>query len=108
MIRLTFCKTATLLHLNFITLSPHYLITSVILYIFSVLSVPAQIPTGAWRDHLPYSQCIKVVEAGGKIYCATNYNIFTHNTIDNSIEKLSKITGLSDIGISTMEYYQKQ
>ncbi len=84
---------------------------SLILSLFALLSffpVKAQITTGAWRDHLPYNQCIKVVEIGNKIYCATNNNLFTYNTSDNSIEKLSKINGLSDIGVSTMEYYQSK
>ena len=75
---------------------------------FIFLPVSSQIPTGSWRDHLPYFQCIKVVEIGNKIYCATNNNIFTYNTGDNSLEKLSRINGLSDMGISTMEYYQSK
>jgi hypothetical protein len=64
----------------------------------------AQVPVGAWRDHLPYSHCIKVVISEKKIVVATDYNLFTYNTSDNSLEKLSKITGLSDMGIGTMEY----
>jgi hypothetical protein len=84
---------------------------SFILSLFAFLTffpVSAQIPTGGWRDHLPYYQCIKVVEIGSKIYCATNNNIFTYNSGDKSLEKLSRINGLSDMGISTMEYYQSK
>jgi ligand-binding sensor domain-containing protein len=73
-----------------------------------IISVNAQIPVGAWRDHLPYSRCKKVVKIGSKLYCATPNNIFTYDTHDNSIQKLSKITGLSDIGISSMEYYPEK
>jgi hypothetical protein len=64
----------------------------------------AQVPVGAWRDHLPYSDCRKVVKIDKKIYVSTANNLFTYNTSDNSLEKLSKITGFSDIGVSTMEY----
>jgi hypothetical protein len=59
---------------------------------------------GQWREHLPYSQCIAVKEVGSKIYCATPYSIFYYDKEDNSIQRFSKINGLSDIGISTMNY----
>lgn len=59
---------------------------------------------GQWREHLPYSQCIAVKEAGTKIYCATPYSVFYYDKEDNSIQRFSKINGLSDIGISTMNY----
>lgn len=64
----------------------------------------AQIPAGTWRDHLPYNNCKKVVKIKDVIYCATAKNIFTYNITDQSINKLSRINGLSDMEISTMEY----
>jgi len=59
---------------------------------------------GQWRDHLPYSQCIAVKEVGNRIYCATPYSIFYYDKEDNSIQRINKINGLSDIGISTINY----
>ena len=73
-------------------------------FLFFFLSLTAQIPLGAWRDHLPYGKCKKVAKAGSTVYCATDNNIFTYNVIDNSVQKLSKINGLSDIGVSTIEF----
>ncbi len=64
----------------------------------------AQIAVGEWRDHLPYSHALKVTEAENKIYCSTDISLFSYNKDDNSIEKLSKISGLSDIGFSSIEY----
>jgi ligand-binding sensor domain-containing protein len=75
-----------------------------ILCVLSVFQLHGQIPVGAWRDHLPYNHCKKVVKVGTKIFCATSFNAFTYDSRDNSLQKLSKITGLSDIGISTMDY----
>jgi hypothetical protein len=72
------------------------------------LKLCAQIPVGAWRDHLAYSHCKKVVKIKNKLFCATDLNVFTYNTTDNSYEKLSKITGLSDMGIATMEYSEEK
>jgi len=59
---------------------------------------------GQWRDQLPYSDCIAVKEAGSRIYCATPYSIFYYDKEDNSIQRINKINGLSDIGISTINY----
>lgn len=74
------------------------------LFLFLVNEGFSQTRIGAWRDHLPYHSCKKVVKVGNLVYCATDNNIFTYNTKDNSLQKLSKITGLSDIGVANMEY----
>ena len=57
-----------------------------------------------WVDYLSYSSAIKVIEAEGKIYCATTGGLFTYNKSDNSVEKLTGINGLSDVGIQTIGY----
>ncbi len=57
---------------------------------------------GQWVDYLSYSSAIKVIEAEGKIYCATTGGLFTYNKSDNSVEKLTGINGLSDVGIQTI------
>ena len=63
----------------------------------------AQPPVGNWREHLPYYQAKRVAAAGTKILCATPYSLFTVNLADNSIERFSKVNGLAETGISTME-----
>ena len=67
----------------------------------------AQIPNGSWRDHLPYSSAKKIAEIDGKIYCATNGGMFSYNTSDNSLQRYSKVNGLSDIDISTFGYSEE-
>ncbi len=64
----------------------------------------SQIGVGEWRDHLPYSNGIKVAVAGEKIYCATESNVFYYNKSDESVNKISKVHGLSDIGMSSIAY----
>ncbi len=61
-------------------------------------------PIGNWRDHLPYKSAIDVVAGSGKIYCATPYSLFSINNAENSIERMSKMTGLSETGISAIGY----
>ncbi|MEI9810007.1 MAG: hypothetical protein WDO16_20250 [Bacteroidota bacterium] len=40
----------------------------------------------------------------GKVYCATPYSLYSVNLTDNSIERLSRVTGLSETGISAIKY----
>ncbi|MCF8236227.1 MAG: T9SS type A sorting domain-containing protein [Bacteroidales bacterium] len=63
---------------------------------------------GQWRDHLPYGKTIAVAVVDEKVYCATPYSLFYYNKSDNSVERLNKINGLSDFGISDMAYNQSK
>jgi len=63
---------------------------------------------GQWRDHLPYGKTIAVAVVDEKVYCATPYSLFYYNKNDNSVERLNKINGLSDFGISDMAYNQSK
>lgn len=58
----------------------------------------AQPPIGFWREHLPYQNAIQVVQ-GNQLYCATQYAVFGIDE-NNELERFSKVTGLSDVGIS--------
>lgn len=78
-----------------------------IISFFIVLSLTAQLPLlpiGQWREHLPYNSAVDVTAGNGKVYCATSYSLFTVNTGDNSIERLSRVTGLNETGISAIKY----
>lgn len=61
-------------------------------------------PIGEWREHLPYNSAIDVTADENMVYCATPYSLFTVDTKDNSIERLSHVTGLSETGISAILY----
>ncbi len=64
----------------------------------------SQVPNGAWRDHLSYAEAADVAEVGQKIFCATSGGLFSVNKKDNTIEKYSKVNGLSDVEISAINY----
>lgn len=55
---------------------------------------------GNWRTHMPYQKVIGVEILGSKVYAATDYELFTYDIDDNSLQILNKINSLSDIGIS--------
>lgn len=78
------------------------------LFIFLIatsLTGRAQIPNGAWRDHLSYNDGKRLAEGGNKIFCSsTGGGLFSFNVEDNSIEKHSKVNGLSDADISCIAF----
>jgi hypothetical protein len=57
-----------------------------------------------WREHLPYHSAIDVTGSSRKIYCATPFSLFTVDLTSNEIERISKISGLSETGINTIKY----
>ncbi len=76
------------------------------LLVFAVfaINIKAQIGVGEWRDHFPYINGIRVAVAGEKVYCATESSLFYFDKSDNSVNKISKVHGLSDVGLSTIAY----
>jgi ligand-binding sensor domain-containing protein len=75
-----------------------------ILFFLSYFSYSQGISIGQWRNHLPKNNVIAVTEANNRIYAATPYSIFYYDKSDNSIQQLTKVNGLSDVGISAIHY----
>jgi hypothetical protein len=63
-------------------------------------SFSQEVGIGQWRDHLPYDYSTKAEEFNTNIYCATPYSMFYYDREDNTIHRLSKVNGLSDLGVS--------
>lgn len=59
---------------------------------------------GSWREHLPYRQGAYVATAAQRIFCATNQGLFAYGKDDQSLQRLSKLNGLNDFGISHISY----
>ncbi|MAW21393.1 MAG: hypothetical protein CMD16_03245 [Flavobacteriales bacterium] len=59
---------------------------------------------GHWKDYLSYNSASYITEAENKIYCVANGGLFYINKNDETINRLSKITGLSDVGIKQVAY----
>ncbi|MDY0076130.1 MAG: two-component regulator propeller domain-containing protein [Bacteroidales bacterium] len=79
-------------------------ILSAVVFLMS-FSVSAQnMGIGEWRTHLPYQKVIDVDIWNSKTYAATPYDLFVYDQDDNSISLLNKVNGLSDIGISAIQY----
>ena len=64
------------------------------------------VPIGYWKDYQSYTSASYIAEADNKIYCVTNGGLFYINKEDNTVNRMSKVTGLSDIGINQIAYDQ--
>ena len=64
----------------------------------------AQVSINDWETHTSGMKVISVDVMHERIYAATPYEVYYYNTNDNSINKLSKINGLSDFGVSVLRH----
>ncbi|HBO75174.1 MAG TPA: hypothetical protein DD653_10875 [Marinilabiliales bacterium] len=85
----------------------HILATLILSGISFTNFIQAQTPKGTWREHLPYNEGKVVAITDERVYCATNLSLFYYDKTDGSIQKLSKINGLSDLGIGYVAYNEK-
>ena len=59
-------------------------------------------PVGQWREHLPYNSAIDLAAGNTRIFCATPYSLFSVTYTDAQTERFSRVTGLSETGVSTI------
>jgi hypothetical protein len=76
-------------------------------FLFSSIFSIAQIPKGAWRDHLSYNKGKVVAITPDRVYCITDKALFYYEKEDGSIQKISKINGLSDLDPGYIAYSKK-
>jgi hypothetical protein len=76
----------------------------IILLIYIIAPLSAQLLPGQWRDLLAYQMGKKVVVAGNKVFCCTSGSLFYCDKADLNPNKVSKINGLTEVDISTIAY----
>ena len=64
----------------------------------------AQVNFGGWRVHLPYFNNASITATQDKIYCGSNSGLFAYDIDDGSIERLSRINGLSDVEVKIVKH----
>ena len=61
-------------------------------------------PIGQWRTHLDYTKGKAITQSDKLIYCATPVSFFSFTKDEGEITRYDKVSGLNDIGISTLKY----
>ncbi len=67
----------------------------------------AQQQQNSWQEHLSFANGKKIAVADNKIYCATEGGLIYFNRTDNSLNKITRVNGLNDFGISTIAWSDK-
>ncbi len=65
------------------------------------------IPVGFWRDHLSFRRATHVAVSENAVYCSAGTGIIIFRKDDGSVEKLTRINGLSDIDISCIRWSEE-
>jgi len=76
----------------------------ILLLLIPLMTIAQDVPVGYWKDYLAYNQPEKITIAEEKIYCVAQGGLFFYNTYDNSINRYSKVNGLSDNNIQNIKY----
>ncbi len=63
---------------------------------------------GVWVDHLPYQSGIDLQEANGLVYVAAEQGLFIYDNAEKTIQRFSKVNGLSDVGITSIAWADAQ
>ncbi len=75
-----------------------------VFFFVSINKAFSQKAIGEWTNYQSYASAKSVIDSGDKIYCVTDGGLFSYNKSDNSITKMTSITGLSDDGVQKVAY----
>lgn len=76
-----------------------------LIFLFFPIYLNAQdVSIGSWKDYQSYRSSSHISESKNKVYCVSSGALFYVNKNDNTINRLSKINGLSDISIKQTAY----
>ncbi len=76
------------------------------LFLTSILNAQSDIPIFQWKSYLPHLNGEVVAQSENKIIYATEWSLLTIDKNDMSYDFLSKVEGMSDIGIKDLNYDQ--
>ena len=78
-----------------------------LLLLFPLFIQGQDVGIGNWKDYLSYNSASYITEANHKIYCVTSGGLFYIDKEDNTINRMSKVTGLSDVIIKQVAYSEE-
>ncbi|OJJ15184.1 hypothetical protein BKI52_39660 [marine bacterium AO1-C] len=85
-------------------LLPCLLLGFIQLFTQHYLTQAQNIPLGTWRTHASYQFVKSVAVGGNRVYAASNNGFFYLDKTDQTLNILSKVSGLSDTEISEIAY----
>ena len=75
-----------------------------LLLLFPLFIQAQDVAIGHWKNYLSYNSASYISESKNKIYCVASGGLFYINKDDETINRLSKVTGLSDTDVKQIAY----
>jgi hypothetical protein len=83
---------------------PFKLLLPIFLLCFYCLQSQNDLALGQWRSYLPYANANYVTQGPSNVYFATEWSILMIPKFGTEFRRVSKVDGLSDVGISVIKY----
>ena len=82
------------------------LLSALLCSLFAILTQAQSIDVGIgqWTSYLPFQSGHFVTQSSNKIYYATELALLVVDKADRSIQRISKVDGISNVGISVVKY----
>jgi hypothetical protein len=80
---------------------------TIIILIIAVSPSPGQTPVGSWSDHLFYNTARSLAVGSRNVFASTGSSIIIYNKDYDETKKLSRVTGLSETGISAIAWSEE-
>ena len=71
-------------------------------------TVSAQLAIGDWDTHLSYNEGVQVADGSDRIYCGTRNGLFYYHRLDNNIQTITRVEGLSEQEINSINFSKDQ
>jgi hypothetical protein len=81
-----------------------YLSLIIVSVLFTNFLFSQGVGIGEWRLHTPLNQLEHIAGGDGRIYGASNFGILYYDIEDNSLNRLTKVEGLTGNNIADIEY----
>ena len=77
------------------------------LLLTAILNIYGQTPVGSWSDHLIYNSVSAVCAGSAEVYASTGSSILVYNKEYDELKKMSRMTGLTETGISAINWSEE-
>lgn len=61
-----------------------------------------------WRTHFPFNEVVSVTQSPTKVYYAASETVVIYDKEEGSVQRLDKVSGLSEVGIRLVKYYPER
>jgi len=75
-----------------------------LLFFTTLLSAQSDLKLGQWKSHLPYQLGRSITQSETTMYFASPWSLFMIDKGENSVQFMSKVEGLSDVGMGVIKY----